>query len=88
MAQYSQTTPLAQTPHQTDFPCEWTGNYGITSNLIDSVVRGDLGGDIRIVWANGNESGKQVTVVLHYICFDRTTSMREKSHITVGAIKL
>ena len=22
------------------FPCEWTGDYGVTSNLIDSVVRG------------------------------------------------
>ena len=37
------------------FPCEWTGNYGITSNLIDSIVVGSLGGDIRIIWANGNE---------------------------------
>ena len=64
------------------FPCEWTGDYGVTSNLIDSVVRGDLGGDIRIVWANGNE--RQTTR-----CGDlyNTTAPPAcaKNHITVGA---
>ena len=64
------------------FPCEWTGDYGVTSNLIDAVVRGDLGGDIRIVWANGNE--RQTTR-----CGDlyNTTAPPAcaKNHITVGA---
>lgn len=64
------------------FPCEWTGNYGITSNLIDSVVRGDLGGDIRIVWANGNERqtsncGSNYNTTAPPAC--------AKNHITVGA---
>ncbi len=64
------------------FPCEWTGNYGITSNLIDSVVRGELGGDIRIVWANGNERqtsncGSNYNTTAPPAC--------AKNHITVGA---
>ncbi len=37
------------------YPCEWEGNYGATSALIDEVVRGALGSPFRIVWANGNE---------------------------------
>ncbi|MBO6513644.1 MAG: S8 family serine peptidase [Phycisphaerales bacterium] len=37
------------------YPCEWQGNYGITSALIDSIVAGSLGNPFRIVWANGNE---------------------------------
>lgn len=37
------------------YPCEWTGNYGITSALIDSIAAGSLGNPFRIVWANGNE---------------------------------
>ncbi|MDP7005059.1 MAG: S8 family serine peptidase [Phycisphaerales bacterium] len=64
------------------FPCEWTGDYGITSNLIDSVVRGDLGGDIRIIWANGNERqtsncGSNYNTTAPPAC--------AKNHITVGA---
>ncbi len=64
------------------FPCEWTGDYGVTSGVIDSVVRGALGGDIRICWANGNE--RQTTR-----CGDlyNTTAPPAcaKNHITVGA---
>jgi hypothetical protein len=37
------------------YPCDWTGNYGITSALIDSIAGGSLGDPFRIVWANGNE---------------------------------
>jgi len=37
------------------FPCDWEGNYGVTSALIDEVVRGSLGAPFRVVWANGNE---------------------------------
>lgn len=64
------------------FPCEWTGNYGITSNLIDSVVRGDLGGDIRIVWANGNERGSNNCGTSYYSTAPPACA---KNHITVGA---
>lgn len=64
------------------FPCEWTGDYGVTSGVIDSVVRGALGGDIRICWANGNE--RQTTR-----CGDQFNTTAPpacaKNHITVGA---
>jgi hypothetical protein len=39
------------------FPCEWEGDYGVTSAVIDSIVRGGLGVPFRIVWANGDERG-------------------------------
>ena len=64
------------------FPCDWTGNYGITSNLIDSVVRGDLGGDIRIVWANGNERGSSNCGTSYNSTAPPACA---KNHITVGA---
>lgn len=65
------------------FPCEWTGDYGVTSNLIDHVARGGLGGDIRIVWANGNERqtsncGSNFNTTAPPAC--------AKNHITVGAL--
>jgi len=65
------------------FPCEWTGNYGITSNLIDSVVRGDLGAEIRIVWANGNERGSSNCGTSYNSTAPPACA---KNHITVGAI--
>lgn len=37
------------------FPCEFQGNYGVTSALIDAIAGGSLGSPMRIVWANGNE---------------------------------
>lgn len=37
------------------FPCEITGDYGVTSALIDAIVAGSLGEPFRVVWANGNE---------------------------------
>jgi hypothetical protein len=71
------------------FPCEITGDYGITSNLIDSVVRGGLGSPMRIVWANGNERQSSR-------CYSSDTYAGEyhstappacaKNHITVGAL--
>ena len=65
------------------FPCEWTGDYGVTSNLIDAVVRGDLGAPMRIVWANGNE--RQTSRCGE---FYNTTAPPAcaKNHITVGAM--
>ncbi|MCH2146288.1 MAG: S8 family serine peptidase [Phycisphaerales bacterium] len=65
------------------FPCDWTGNYGITSNLIDSVVRGELGGDIRIIWANGNERGSS-NCGTSYV--STAPPACAKNHITVGAL--
>ncbi|MFQ5413495.1 MAG: S8 family serine peptidase, partial [Phycisphaerae bacterium] len=39
------------------FDCNITGDYGVTSGLIDAIVGGSLGAPFRIVWANGNERG-------------------------------
>ncbi len=70
------------------FPCEWEGNYGVTSNLIDTIVRGDGTNPLftepfRIVWANGNErsSGRCGTTY-------NTTAPPAcaKNHLTVGAV--
>lgn len=61
------------------FPCALTGNYGITSALIDGIARDN---DIRIVWANGNERqgdrcGDEYGTTAPPAC--------AKNHITVGA---
>lgn len=71
------------------FPCDWTGNYGNTSALIDAVVRGSLGAPIRVVWANGNE--RQSTRCLGVEGFQSPYHSTAppacaKNHITVGAL--
>ena len=65
------------------FPCEITGDYGVTSALIDSIVAGSLGEPFRIVWANGNERqttrcGSTYATTAPPAC--------AKNHITVGAL--
>lgn len=65
------------------FPCDITGDYGVTANLIDSIVTGSLGVPFRIVWANGNERqtsncGNQYYTTAPPAC--------AKNHITVGAL--
>ena len=68
--------------------CAITGDYGVTSELIDTIVRGDgsnpkFDTPYRVVWANGNE--RQTTR-----CGDtyNTTAppAGAKNHITVGAL--
>ena len=70
------------------FPCDITGNYGVTSQLIDTIVRGDGSNPLfdtpfRIVWANGNE--RQTSR-----CGDTYATTAPpacaKNHITVGAL--
>jgi hypothetical protein len=70
------------------YPCEWTGDYNVTSNLIDTVVRGDgssfpFAAPFRVVWANGNERqtsrcGSTYQTTAPPAC--------AKNHITVGAL--
>ncbi len=43
--------------YNSSVPCEWEGDYGVTSALIDSIVAGAFGNPARIVWAGGNERG-------------------------------
>lgn len=67
------------------FPCEWTGNYGVTSAVIDSVVRGGLSGGVpfRVVWANGNE---RQTIRCGNTYQTTAPPACAKNHITVGAL--
>lgn len=37
------------------FPCEISGDYGVTANLLDTIVTGGLGRPLTTVFANGNE---------------------------------
>ncbi len=71
------------------YPCDWEGNYGNTSALIDAIVRGSLGSPMRIVWANGNE--RQTTRCLGVEGFQSPYHSTAppacaKNHITVGAL--
>lgn len=65
------------------FPCEWTGDYGVTSSVIDSVVRGSLGAPIRVIWANGNERGTSRCGAAYLTTAPPACA---KNHITVGAL--
>ncbi len=69
------------------FPCSITGDYGITSELIDSMVTGSLGPSMRIVWSNGNERGQagcSSTSPGGYHSIPPPASA--KNHIAVGAV--
>jgi hypothetical protein len=65
------------------FPCEWTGDYGNTSALIDSIVRGSLGQPFRVIWANGNERNVTRCGDLYLTTAPPACA---KNHITVGAL--
>jgi len=66
------------------FPCEWEGDYGATSALIDAIARGALGEPFRIVWANGNERSGSARCGNAF----HTTAPPAcaKNHIAVGAV--
>ena len=70
------------------FPCDITGNYGVTSVLIDSIVRGSLGPPFRVVWANGNERSCTYCPGEHTPEGYHSTAPPAcaKNHITVGAL--
>lgn len=65
------------------FPCSYEGDYGATSQLIDSIVRGSLGAPMRIVWANGNERGPGTCGTTYHTTAPPACA---KNHITVGAL--
>ncbi|MHC4992152.1 MAG: S8 family serine peptidase, partial [Planctomycetota bacterium] len=65
------------------FPCEIMGDYGITSAVIDAMVRGNLGAPMRIIWAAGNERdspncGQDYATT--------APPAGAKNHLTVGAV--
>lgn len=69
------------------FPCNITGDYGVTSALIDNIVAGSLGSPMRIVWANGNERGCTSCSAESPGGFHSTAPPAcAKNHLTVGAL--
>jgi len=74
------------------FDCELQGNYGVTSNLIDTMVRGDGSNPLftspfRIVWANGNErQGSRCDVEGFGDYYSTAPPAGSKNHIAVGAL--
>ena len=69
------------------FPCSIQGDYGVTSELIDSIVTGSLGAPFRIIWANGNERGGSRCDVEGFGDYYSTAPPAgAKNHITVGAV--
>ena len=65
------------------FPCEYEGDYGVTDQVIDALVRGSLGSPMRIVWANGNERGNGRCGTEYLTTAPPACA---KNHITVGAV--
>lgn len=72
------------------YSCDITGNYGVTSAVIDGMVRGGLGQPLIVLFANGNERSCQR-------CRDEGVHTPEgyhstappacaKNHISVGAV--
>ncbi|MHC4948140.1 MAG: S8 family serine peptidase, partial [Planctomycetota bacterium] len=71
------------------FPCDWQGDYGVTSSLIDAVVRGSVSGGVpfRIVWAAGNErQGSSCDIEGHGDYYSTAPPAGAKNHLTVGAL--
>jgi subtilisin family serine protease len=69
------------------FDCTIQGNYGVTSALIDAIVRGSLGAPFRIAWANGNErQGSRCDIEGYGDYYSTAPPAGAKNHITVGAL--
>ncbi len=69
------------------FDCGIQGDYGVTDQLIDSIVRGSLGAPFRILWANGNErQGNRCDVEGFGDFYSTAPPACAKNHITVGAV--
>lgn len=70
------------------FPCEIQGDYGLASELIDAIVRGDDGRrTARVVWAAGNErQGSRCNIEGHGDYYSTAPPACAKNHITVGAL--
>ncbi|HUU84910.1 MAG TPA: S8 family serine peptidase, partial [Phycisphaerae bacterium] len=74
------------------FDCAIQGNYGVTSQLIDTIVRGDGSNPLftdpfRVVWANGNErQGSRCDVEGYGDYYSTAPPAGAKNHIAVGAL--
>ena len=69
------------------FPCEWQGNYGVTSALIDAIARGSIGNPFRIVWAAGNErQGTRCDVEGFGRFYSTAPPAGAKNHLAIGSV--
>lgn len=71
------------------FPCEYQGDYGLCSSVIDAIVRGSLSGGqpFRIVWAAGNErQGSRCDVEGYGDYYSTAPPAGAKNHLAIGAI--
>ncbi|MBP7747203.1 MAG: S8 family serine peptidase, partial [Phycisphaerae bacterium] len=69
------------------FDCAIQGNYGVTDQLIDNIVRGSLGAPFRILWAAGNErQGSRCDVEGYGDYYSSAPPAGAKNHICVGAV--
>ncbi len=69
------------------FACSIQGDYGVTDQLIDNIVRGSLGAPFRVVWANGNErQGSRCDVEGFGDYYSTAPPATAKNHIAVGAL--
>jgi hypothetical protein len=62
------TNSIGSNTASNGYPCAREGDYGVSSNLIDGIVRGDnatVGSAVMMTWANGNErtGGTSATTV-------------------------
>lgn len=58
------TNSIGSNTASNNYPCERQGDYGVTSNMVDGIVRGDnatVGSPVIMTWANGNERGGGVS---------------------------
>lgn len=70
------------------FNCAWQGDYGLTSSVIDGLVRGNLTGEpLRVVWAAGNErTGTRCNVEGFGDYMSVPPPSGAKNHVSVGAL--
>ena len=69
------------------FDCNIQGDYGVTDQLIDNIVRGSLGTPFRVIWADGNErQGSRCDIEGFGDYYSTAPPATAKNHITVGAL--
>jgi hypothetical protein len=69
------------------FDCAIQGDYGLTDQLIDNIVRGSLGAPFRIVWAAGNErQGNRCDVEGYGDYYSIAPPAGAKNHLSIGAL--
>ena len=69
------------------FPCSYQGDYGVTSNLLDTIITGSLGTPVRVCWAAGNErQGSRCDVEGFGDYYSSAPPSNAKNIIGVGAV--